>query len=71
MAQITDLPATVFRYIEYLEAKKPDQEVGIYRLNGSSSVIESLKNWFIAVCKRVRNQRLGTLPREKEKDTYM
>jgi RalA-binding protein 1 len=46
IAQIANLPAIVFRCIEYLEAKKADQEEGIYRLSGSSAVIKSLKDRF-------------------------
>lgn len=46
VAQICGLPAIVFRCIEYLEAKKADQEEGIYRLSGSSAVIKSLKDRF-------------------------
>jgi RalA-binding protein 1 len=36
----------VFRSIQYLEAKKADQEEGIYRLSGSSAVIKNLKDRF-------------------------
>jgi len=46
VAQLCNLPAIVFRSIQYLEAKKADQEEGIYRLNGSSAVIKSLKDRF-------------------------
>lgn len=46
VAQIASLPAIVFRCIQYLEAKKADQEEGIYRLSGSSAVIKSLKDRF-------------------------
>ncbi|PPQ72546.1 hypothetical protein CVT24_004884 [Panaeolus cyanescens] len=46
VAQKCNLPAIVFRAIEYLEAKKADQEEGIYRLSGSSAVIKSLKDRF-------------------------
>jgi RalA-binding protein 1 len=46
VAQIANLPAIVFRAIQYLEAKKADQEEGIYRLSGSSAVIKSLKDRF-------------------------
>ncbi|KAF7317921.1 hypothetical protein MKEN_00880200 [Mycena kentingensis (nom. inval.)] len=46
VAQIAHLPAIVFRCIQYLEAKKADQEEGIYRLSGSSAVIKSLKDRF-------------------------
>lgn len=46
VAQIANLPAIVFRSIQYLEAKQADQEEGIYRLSGSSAVIKSLKDRF-------------------------
>ena len=46
VAQICGLPAIVFRSIQYLEAKKADQEEGIYRLNGSSNVIKGLRDRF-------------------------
>ncbi|KAF7798009.1 hypothetical protein EIP86_009219 [Pleurotus ostreatoroseus] len=46
IAEIASLPAIVFRCIQYLEAKKADQEEGIYRLSGSSAVIKSLKDRF-------------------------
>lgn len=46
VVQIANLPAVVFRCIQYLEAKKADQEEGIYRLSGSSAVIKSLKDRF-------------------------
>lgn len=48
VAQIVNLPAIVFRTIQYLEAKKADQEEGIYRLSGSSAVIKALKDRFNA-----------------------
>lgn len=48
VAQIASLPAIVFRCIQYLEAKKAEQEEGIYRLSGSSAVIKSLKDRFNA-----------------------
>ena len=48
IAQVANLPAVVFRCIEYLEAKKADQEEGIYRLSGSNAVIKSLKDRFNA-----------------------
>ena len=48
VAKIANLPAVVFRCIQYLEAKKADQEEGIYRLSGSSAVIKSLKDRFNA-----------------------
>ena len=46
VAEIAGLPAIVFRCIQYLEAKKADQEEGIYRLSGSSAVIKALKDRF-------------------------
>jgi RalA-binding protein 1 len=46
VSQIANLPAIVFRCIQYLETKKADQEEGIYRLSGSSAVIKSLKDRF-------------------------
>lgn len=46
MAQICNLPAIVFRAIQYLQVKKADQEEGIYRLSGSSAVIKNLKDMF-------------------------
>ena len=46
VAQIANLPAVVFRCIEYLEDKKADQEEGIYRLSGSNAVIKSLRDRF-------------------------
>ncbi|KDR67937.1 hypothetical protein GALMADRAFT_257428 [Galerina marginata CBS 339.88] len=46
VAQMCNLPAIVFRSIQYLEAKKADQEEGIYRLSGSSAVIKNLKDMF-------------------------
>lgn len=46
VAQIANLPAIIFRCIQYLEVKQADQEEGIYRLSGSSAVIKSLKDRF-------------------------
>ncbi|KAI0791618.1 hypothetical protein BC629DRAFT_374645 [Irpex lacteus] len=46
VAEIAGLPAIVFRCIQYLEAKKAEQEEGIYRLSGSSAVIKALKDRF-------------------------
>ncbi|KAI9006097.1 hypothetical protein BC832DRAFT_468798 [Gaertneriomyces semiglobifer] len=40
------LPSVVYRCIEYLDAKKANEEEGIYRLSGSSSVIQGLKAGF-------------------------
>ncbi|KAG1746673.1 uncharacterized protein EDB91DRAFT_1118286 [Suillus paluster] len=48
VAEIARLPAVIFRCIQYLEAKKADQEEGIYRLSGSSAVIKGLKDRFNA-----------------------
>ncbi|EJD48002.1 RhoGAP-domain-containing protein [Auricularia subglabra TFB-10046 SS5] len=48
VAQIAKLPAIVFRCIQYLEAKRADQEEGIYRLSGSSAVIKNLRDRFNA-----------------------
>lgn len=48
VVEIARLPAVVFRCIQYLEAKKADQEEGIYRLSGSSAVIKGLKDRFNA-----------------------
>ncbi|KIJ62058.1 hypothetical protein HYDPIDRAFT_95254 [Hydnomerulius pinastri MD-312] len=45
VAEIARRPAVVFRCIQYLEAKKAEQE-GIYRLSGSSAVIKGLKDRF-------------------------
>ncbi|RXW23955.1 hypothetical protein EST38_g1889 [Candolleomyces aberdarensis] len=50
VAEICGLPAIVFRCIQYLEAKKADQEEGIYRLNGSSAVIKGLRDRFNTEC---------------------
>jgi RalA-binding protein 1 len=46
IASVASLPAIVFRCIEYLEAKRAEQEEGIYRLSGSSTVIKGLKERF-------------------------
>ncbi|KAJ3571141.1 hypothetical protein NP233_g3950 [Leucocoprinus birnbaumii] len=48
VSQICNLPSVVFRSIEYLEAKKADQEEGIYRLSGSTAVVKSLRDRFNA-----------------------
>ncbi|KAJ3414922.1 hypothetical protein HDV05_005871 [Chytridiales sp. JEL 0842] len=40
-----DIPAIVYRCIEYIEDRALD-EVGIYRLSGSSTAVASLKNAF-------------------------
>jgi RalA-binding protein 1 len=53
VAQIANLPAIVFRCIQYLETKHAEQEEGIYRLSGSSAVIKALKDRFNAgACRR-------------------
>ena len=41
-----ELPAVVYRCIEYLEAKNAIQEEGIYRLSGSAVKIKTLKQQF-------------------------
>ncbi|WVR04806.1 hypothetical protein IAU60_001818 [Kwoniella sp. DSM 27419] len=46
VASVANLPAIVFRTIEWLEAKKAEHEEGIYRLSGSSAVIKGLKDRF-------------------------
>ncbi|WVQ75802.1 hypothetical protein IAR50_005435 [Cryptococcus sp. DSM 104548] len=48
VASVANLPAIVFRCIEYLEAKKAEDEEGIYRLSGSSAVIKGLKERYDA-----------------------
>ncbi|KAK8847605.1 hypothetical protein IAR55_005464 [Kwoniella newhampshirensis] len=48
IASVANLPAIVFRCIEYLEAKKAEEEEGVYRLSGSSAVIKGLKDRFDA-----------------------
>jgi RalA-binding protein 1 len=42
----TDLPAVVYRCIEYLTAQNAVAEEGIFRLSGSNTVIKSLKERF-------------------------
>ena len=42
----TELPAVVYRCIEYLMARNAIAEEGIFRLSGSSTVIKSLKERF-------------------------
>lgn len=44
----TDLPAVVYRCIEYLMSKNAIAEEGIFRLSGSNTVIKSLKDRFNA-----------------------
>lgn len=46
IASVASLPAIVFRCIEYLEAKGAQDEEGVYRLSGSSAVINGLKERF-------------------------
>ncbi|KXL50538.1 hypothetical protein M433DRAFT_61717 [Acidomyces richmondensis BFW] len=45
-APTTELPAVVYRCIEYLVAKHAIAEEGIFRLSGSNTVIKSLKDRF-------------------------
>lgn len=44
----SDLPAVVFRCVQYLSSVKAEEEEGIYRLSGSSAVIKALKDRFNA-----------------------
>lgn len=46
VSKIAELPAVVYRCIEYLEAKHAELEEGIYRLSGSSAVIKGLRDRF-------------------------
>ncbi|KAI8343875.1 hypothetical protein BC941DRAFT_407203 [Chlamydoabsidia padenii] len=46
ISQEYELPAVVYRCIEYLEAKDAAQEEGIYRLSGSAFKIKKLKEKF-------------------------
>ncbi|KAG8916690.1 hypothetical protein FRC02_003652 [Tulasnella sp. 418] len=48
VARIADLPAIVFRCIQYLEAKHADQEEWIYKLSGNYTAIGDLKHRFNA-----------------------
>ncbi|KAJ8331494.1 Rho GTPase activating protein [Batrachochytrium dendrobatidis] len=41
-----ELPSIVFRCIEYLDARNAYEEEGLYRLSGSSTVIQNLKHRF-------------------------
>jgi len=41
-----ELPAVVYRCIEYLDANDAQNEEGIYRLSGSASTIQALKDRF-------------------------
>jgi RalA-binding protein 1 len=43
---VTDLPAVVYRCIEYLTAQNAVAEEGIFRLSGSNTIIKSLKERF-------------------------
>ncbi|GJN91954.1 hypothetical protein Rhopal_004982-T1 [Rhodotorula paludigena] len=43
-----ELPAIVYRCVEYLEAKNAEHEEGIFRLSGSANVIRMLKDRFNA-----------------------
>lgn len=43
---VTELPAVVYRCIEYLTAQNAVAEEGIFRLSGSNTVIKSLKERF-------------------------
>lgn len=44
----SDLPAVVFRCVQYLSSVKAEKEEGIYRMSGSSAVIKALKDRFNA-----------------------
>lgn len=44
----SDLPAVVFRCVQYLASVKAEMEEGIYRMSGSSAVIKALKDRFNA-----------------------
>lgn len=48
VASVANLPAIVFRCIQWLEVNHAEQEEGIYRLSGSSAVIKGLKDRFNA-----------------------
>jgi hypothetical protein len=56
-----ELPAVVYRCIEYLNYYKAPLEEGIYRLNGSAAVIKNLKERF--------NQE-GDVPLLEEEEYY-
>jgi hypothetical protein len=45
---IANLPSPVFRCIRYLEAHHAEKEEGIYRIGGSQSVMNRLKERFNA-----------------------
>lgn len=68
VAEIARLPAVVFRCIQYLEAKKADQEEGIYRLSGSSAVIKGLKDRFNSGMFGLPSWSYGALMINKEGD---
>lgn len=68
VAEIARLPAVVFRCIQYLEAKKADQEEGIYRLSGSSAVIKGLKDRFNAGTLNLPSRHRDALMISKEGD---
>ncbi|KAG6381584.1 hypothetical protein JVT61DRAFT_178 [Boletus reticuloceps] len=68
IAEIARLPAVVFRCIQYLEAKKADQEEGIYRLSGSSAVIKGLKDRFNTGMLEIPSWHHGALTIRKEED---
>ena len=44
----SELPAVIFRCVQYLTAVNAENEEGIYRLSGSSAVIKALKDRFNA-----------------------
>ncbi|KAI9360021.1 hypothetical protein DFJ73DRAFT_793640 [Zopfochytrium polystomum] len=46
LSDYSELPAVVYRCIEYLEARNAKEEEGIYRLSGSNATIQSLKHRF-------------------------
>lgn len=48
MREDSDLPAVVFRCVQYLSNVKAEKEEGIYRMSGSSAVIKGLKDRFNA-----------------------
>jgi RalA-binding protein 1 len=49
-----ELPAVIYRCVEYLEGKNAEMEEGIYRLSGSSNVIKALKEKFnMGACWRI------------------
>lgn len=48
MREDSDLPAVVFRCVQYLSSVRAENEEGIYRMNGSSAVIKNLKDRFNA-----------------------